>query len=104
MTAMIETLRGERGQRELMGKARELLRTDFYPSIALITPTPADLKVCQCLAAEGALVADADRVVFSIPSPLIRSVLLCHVDGVDRRRTPSAPVPYRRADGLDLPV
>jgi len=81
--------------------ARNLLTTRFLPAncpIALRDPEEA--KLGRFLATEGALV-HVDGNTFTIPSPLVHTVLMEKVVSKDKRK-PNEPVPFTEELALDI--
>jgi len=97
MQKMVDTLTEDSAR-----DARNLLTTRFLPANCPIAlGDPNEEKLGRFLAAEGALV-QADGNTFTIPSPLVHTLLMGKVVSKDKRKPPNDPVPFTEEKALDI--
>jgi hypothetical protein len=90
MQKMIDTI-----QNPNSAKARQLLLTHFLPSLFPIKVTAEEENLAKFLTAEGALIDTNQELMFQIPSPLIRNLLMSKlIHHFHLKSLPKEPIPF----------
>lgn len=99
----IENFENDHGR---MKEAWDQLTNGFLLCRQPFDPPAYDERLCRFLAGIGALVTHSHLSEFSVPSPLLRSILLDQLGSKAKWRNISEGVPFKGADmmGLDIPL